>query len=488
MESLDTTVELIPVSEIESILFHQDVYESFINKTGDYYDKELEKYIKPLNEYMELCSDKSIDLSEEVFDRINEINVRYDGGQRFDYLMHLLNTHPIVSIEEIESILYDEETYQKFMKYYENTNIFPLNIMDYLAALNDYYEYIKKSYITLDNDAIARFNNIKLVYALHYKNMITLSGKPSLVSIAPELEREILDAVDLSKSKFCIARSLYIELNKRCTYSVVFTALSPDKKRAKKIFDGKVDKDGKKYEVVCSTWAMIYAHLLKSVGIPARVVGKLHRYVEFDCDGTHMKADATNVMLGEDGLFTDDLTRCQLGLPTVGFECLEENKDISYVLAEADKDIEYYHETKESLTCELAREYKEKYMFNKSITIMDKVEFLKNVAAKSKLNNFELVKYLRVVFDVIFDNEEKQDVFYKFVAFGKNKAGIVISYENNNGEFEFILFGKDTIQKCNASQLNRMIDRKRVIIVGKNKKIHGLERNESDGINRWFKR
>ena len=292
MDNLDKTVEIIPVNILSGILFDDNTYEDFINRRGNF-KEDIEKYIEPLNDFMDIYRVKAIGLSEEIFNRINRI---------IEYMDYLLKTEPMVSIYDIKQILNDEETFENFLNFNQFRNWFPLDLIDYLAALDDYVAYFKKTAISLSKEEISRFNRIKLEYVLEYKRLVTLKGEDVSVNLAPELEEEILLSIDLSKDKFTVARELYIELNKRCTYNVQFMSYDQNLEvnKAKEIYDGKVSYKKKKYRVVCSSWSMIYAHLLNRCGINAKVTRNkgIHTFVEFDCDGTLMRADATSEFLG----------------------------------------------------------------------------------------------------------------------------------------------------------------------------------------------
>lgn len=483
MSSLDKTVEIIPINVLESILFDENTFNDFINQRNGF--DEIDKYINPLNDFMDLYRAKAIGLSEIVFDRINEINSRFGGSRRFEYMDYLISTEPLVAIYDIKQILNDEETFNNFLNFNECRVWFPLDLMDYLRALDDYVEYFKKSTISLTQLEISRFNRIKLEYVLHFKRMITLTGEDVNASHAPELEKEILDSVDLSKDKFTLARELYVELNKRCTYDVAFLSFDQnlENKKAKQIYDGDTKNKKGKYKVVCSTWSMIYAYLLTICGIEAKVVRNkgIHTYVEFNVEGTYMRADATMDLLGEEGLYMNDLLRCQLGLKTAGYTCMENDKDISYVLDKADDEITYKHNSKKNVILNYANLYKQKYILYRRTSIDQKLDFLMDIARTSPLDNLELFKYMSILYDNIFDKEEVRNVGKSYVSIHRKDAGFVVSYMNQDGEFEFVVFGKRYNKKYNAKQLNRLIDKGKIIPLGHNKEIYGLERlDEND--------
>lgn len=490
MDNLDKTVEIIPVNILSGILFDDNTYEDFINRRGNF-KEDIEKYIEPLNDFMDIYRVKAIGLSEEIFNRINRINIKFGGNRRFEYMDYLLKTEPMVSIYDIKQILNDEETFENFLNFNQFRNWFPLDLIDYLAALDDYVAYFKKTAISLSKEEISRFNRIKLEYVLEYKRLVTLKGEDVSVNLAPELEEEILLSIDLSKDKFTVARELYIELNKRCTYNVQFMSYDQNLEvnKAKEIYDGKVSYKKKKYRVVCSSWSMIYAHLLNRCGINAKVTRNkgIHTFVEFDCDGTLMRADATSEFLGEEGLYMSDLTRCQLGLKTVGFVCMEPDKDISYVLDRADEEISYKHHTKTSLIKNYADEYRRKYLSRKT-SVTDKIKFLMRIAKNSPLDNLELFKYINLLYENVFDQSELSNVSKKYVSINRKYAGLVVSYLNDDGVFEFVVFGKRYNKKYNGKQLNRLINKGKIVSLGHNKDIYGLERVDNKDENRRAKR
>ncbi len=490
MGNLDKTVEIIPIDILSNILFDDNTYEDFIAQKGNF-NEDIEKYIEPLNDFMDIYANKAIGLSEEVFNRINRINTKFGGNRRFEYMDYLLNTEPMVSIYDIKQILTDEETFKNFLNFNQCRNWFPLDLIDYLAALDDYVNYFKKTNISLSREETARFNRIKLEYVLEYRRLVTLKGEDVSVNLAPELESDILSSIDLSKNKFTVARELYIELNKRCTYNVQFMSYDQDLevKKAKEIYDGEISYKKRKYKVVCSSWSMIYAHLLNRCGINAKVTRNkgIHTFVEFDCDGTFMRADATSEFLGEEGLYMSDLTRCQLGLKTAGFVCMEPDKDISYVLDKADEEIKYKHKTKTSLIKNYADEYRRKYL-SKKTTVTDKIKFLMSVARNSPLDNLELFKYINLLYENVFEQSELSNVSKKYVSINRKYAGFVVSYQIEDGSFEFVVFGKRYNKKYSAKQLNRLVNNGKIVPLGHDKNIYGLERVDNEDENRRTKR
>lgn len=493
MVDLDKTEELIPLTLLQSILLDSKTYEDFIHRRNNFKGKDLTNYVKLLNDFMDLYSARSFSVDEEIYDRINKINKKFGGNRRFEYMTYLLRTQPLVTIDDIECILTDDSIFDKFMHFYENQDFFSVDLIGYLSVIDEYVGYFKSNGTHLDNKIISRFNRIKLKYALEYKKRVYVAGKEINVSIAPELEEEILASVNLDASKFTLARELYIELNKRCSYDLRFAFLDQNlsNEKAKEIYDGsKLDKSNGKYRAVCNTWAMIYAYLLKTCGIDAKVIkknGGIHAWVEFDCDGTYMKADATTLLRGEEGLYLDDLTRCQLGLDTAGFVCLEENKDISYVLEEADEEIGYKRKTKSALLEVYKNEYRNLYL-NNSISIEDKLNFLVDIATSSNLINLELFKYLNIIFENLFTEEELAIMGRSYVATKNGEAGFVISHKNESGGFEFFVLSKMYSKKYTANQLNRLLDKGMIKVVGKKKEIYGLERTMEDGNDRQFKK
>lgn len=487
----DDTLKIIPLDVLESIIFDDDVYDDFINGRFDV-SNDLKSYIKALNEYMDIVIVKSVGLSEKYFDRINTINSIYGGNRRFDYMDYLVSTQPIVTIYDIKKILNDEDTFNKFSDFNNNRELFTYDLYNYLAALDDYVKYFKDNLISLSSKEISNFNRIKLEYALQYKRMIMIKGEDVKISLAPKLEEELLSTVDLTKDKFSIARELYIELNKRCTYNIEFISYDQnlEVKKAKAIYDGVVTVEDGKYSIVCSTWSMIYAHLLNRVGIEAKINQKkgIHTFVDFIVDGTAMRADATNNFLGEEGLYMDDLVRCQLGLKTVGYTCLDPELDISYVLDKADENINYRHSSKKGIILGYVNEYREKYMSQKWTSITDKIKFLIESASRLPLDNLELFKYISILYENIFTIEEQRNINKRYVAINRKYAGFVVSYLNDDSEYEFAVFGKNYNKKYSAKKLNKLIDKGKIVPLGHNAKIVGLERKESDENDRRTKR
>lgn len=483
---MDRTDKLISISVIESILTDENTYLDFINEVGEFSDIDIEEYLAAINNYMSYIVERTSEVDEDLFLRINNINKKYGVDVKYEYLLYMLNTTRIVNIGIIEAILNDEETFNKFMQFDEYKDYFGSNIIDYLSSIWEYVSYMKERNLTLSKESLDKYNAIVREFSLDFKRASVLSGEYIEDKMDEKFANDILKNVDLNDSKFNIALNVYKELCKRCTYDPLFYALEQDMTNplSVDIYNKSVSKINKRdNKVVCKTWAIMYQTLLNMCGFNARVDGGFHKYVVFDCDGTLIKADGTNTIKGrKDDFFLNDLTRCQLGMPVAGFECLENDKNIQKYLEENN---EINIEPQNNLT-DLSSEYRSKYMKNNDMSFTQAIELLNEKATKSKLKNTELAKYIDTLYRIMlmpFDNIQK-DNHYVVIPKWHNKIGVsyLISYVTGDGDYKYYLFheGKG-FKNITQMELMKMINSKKIILPGKKKEILGIKEENNNG-------
>lgn len=503
MDDLDITLKIIPVNELKKVLFDESAFLDFYRQNNKDYIDNKNSYLKGLNDLMIFLIQNDDSLTEEIFHRINSINNHFNIELFYDYSKYQYKTEKLINFKILESILLNEEVYNKFLDYTNNLDFFGnIPLMDYLVSLNNYYSSINENHLNFPNYVNERFKGIMKRYPLEYKTSHVLSGTFIEATIPKHIENEILSNVNLNNDKFTIAWNLYIELNKRCSFNSTFVALNQSMENpiSKKIYETNVSNvKNHKYIVICRTWAIAYANLLKKCGINASVVGKFHKYVQFDADGTLMEADATSI-IRDDKLGLNDITRCQLNMKTLGFRCVEQNKDISLIMENADNKLNYNTKTQKDYERDLFSQYTDKLIQSRSlisvyaskfmskrkrIETYDKLKFLSNVARKSKLDNFELMHYVTLIYDCMFSEYAKTQISHKFICF-KNMnnsytAGLVFSI-NLGDYFDFVLFDKAKgMRSIDSATLSQCIQNGKIVIASKNKEIQGLMEDKNYG-------
>lgn len=484
----DTTEELIPLSILHDILFDESVFKNFLDRKGVFENIDLDKTLINLNDYMKLIIKTSNDLNKDVYRRINMINATYDNKN--SYNDNLVGTGKLVPIEAIENILNNQLVFDRFMNFDSNKDEFNMgSLLAYLIEIVDYYNYIKEKEIVIDYEVIKRYKAIMKKYSLKLKRYSKLEGSYAKGIINQSMEDDIFSSIDFNRGIFSICYQLYWELNKRCKYSTSYIVLKDiqNDDLAMEIYNEdieKIDKDNN--EVTCNTWANMYAYLLKRVGVNARVVGGYHKYVEFDCDGTLMRADATDIKgEGKDGFYINDITRCQLGLQSHGFICLEDVKDISDILEEEYRAV-VGNNTLEALELKaLENQYKEEYLKEENKTHFDiKIKIIKDKCLECKLKGAEFAKYVDLLMKLSFSSEELINMEVNYVAFRKQHSIYDMSVIFRVDDNYYIFDDRMGLIIKGASEIMSMHDNKDLVLLGKNSRLNLLNRSDDKAYGR----
>lgn len=478
MVDLDRTEELITISTIEAILSDDDTYLDFINHEGMFIDIDDNNYVNAINDYMTYVVDRSSNIDESVFKRVNNINNIFKTGNYYDYLYYSLQTERFITIDIIERILSDEDVYDKFLKFNDNQSFFQHPLIVYLVAIWDYFSYMKKSNLGLEDLYLSRYAKIVQAYSLDFKRAVVLSGEHVQEKLSDDIALDILKNIDMDQSKFDIALDIYIELCKRCEYDPEFYALKQDRnsEQAMGIYNQDIEKlTGETLKVVCRGWAVCYQDLLTRCGFKANVEGRFHKFVVFDCDGTMMKADGTNFFDGrKDNFILNDLMRAKLGFPVSGFMCMEADKNISNYLDLNDEK----HENDDKTMEELVNEYMKKYMVSKERNFNEALDkFLNHI--NTKLHNVELIKYINLLYKIYLKpykdiQMDKNYLIYK----DENKqyrASILISYEIDGEVVFWMVNDKDEFVNVSKNEIEEMLNSGIVEKYSKDKEIFGLD-------------
>lgn len=504
MENLERTLKNIPISEIESIIFDDNTFCDFIKNSGFFSSEDKIDYLNAINQYMEYEIRHTTGLPRSIFDRVNYLNNYYvkELGIRpiFDYEEYLDNTIPIVPVNLVEDILSRDDLYKKFLDFEHNRNIFPEHLTSYLYAITDFVNYYDKKgkNITLDNQIKVRFEEIMKQYSLDYKTHSILNGYIPQGGLDPSIVERVLGDKYRNREgmstfdKFAMCRDIYIELCKIVDYDVTFSAYKQDINNpiVRDIYykdTGSVTLENN--NVICKTWAEMYALLLGMVGIKAKVDGKFHKFVVFDCDGTLMKADATNNMLNVDtGLFMCDLAAIQMGLPTAGFCCDEEYKDVYKQIRMADMKNRYEISTQDSIFEQAKNSYYKVDENQLTDNIEEKIQLLNNICKNSNIKGIQLLKYYSIMFDKLFNRVEKNNIFFDYIAFRNNDydfdAGVLLSRKIDEENYEYYVFFRNGgTQKIYKEAVETLLRENNFVVFGKNKKIPGIEYLQQEEVN-----
>ena len=489
MENLERTLKLVPLNLIESIVKNSDIFFKLIRTPNDsmFDEYEFHTIVKAINDYMNYCIKNSNTLTKDQFDRINYLNSFAKTNIKYDYEKYLDKTDKFVCIEYIEAILNEQEVFDKFINFEENKDYFDGNISQYLAELTDLISYYEKNQIEISSEQRTRFEQIMKTHSLDLKFYHQPEGYKYDGDLNEELMNKVLSNVDLTEDKFTIARAIYIELCKNVRYDVEFEALKQDisNPEANEIYE----RDLKQISVhdnrvICKTWAEIYQKLLERVNINAVINEDFHRYVTFDCDGTLIKADATNSFsINGTNMYMDDIARVQLGIETGGFTCLEQYKDIKIPLQIADEKIEYHKSTIEEKFKTIENSYCTvmPVLQDKESIIKEKITMLKSILDKTSMTGFELNAYGAILKKIIFKD---LDVECRHIC-TKNEdeqfdSAFVFSILID-GDYNYIIYQKNTDMKLlTKEELLNIIESNKVILVGKNNSIPGISEVENE--------
>ncbi|MDE5630037.1 MAG: hypothetical protein K2I70_00405, partial [Bacilli bacterium] len=341
----------------------------------------------------------------------------------------------------------------------------------------------KKSMV-IDYEVIKRYHEIMKKYSLDLKRYHRVNGEKSKGIINSEMEKEIFNSIDMNQDSFNISYQVYRELNKRCKYSSDHVALRAigNKELAMDIYNKDISNiDKNDNDVTCNSWANMYAYLLVKLGFNARVCGKYHKYVEFDCDGTLMRADATEVNTkSRDGFSLKDITRCHLGLQVENFICLEEDKELDDIIDYA------YHDSKDVNAegiAELKRMeqfYKDEYFGTVAKTqTSEKILMIKKKCLESGLHDAELSKYIDLLMRISFSYQELRDMDVNYIAV-KDDTKYSLSVIFNMGESYYIFDDKIGLIVKSKDEVIKDFNDGSLVLVGKNARCKLLDDKEEN--------
>lgn len=493
MGDINSTMQIVPISMLNAILYESDPFTRFISfdKYKTYFNNiELKSYLDALNNYMKILIKEENNLSSYVFDRMNYINTYYHVYIQYDFVEYINKTAPVIPLDSLNKILNDDNEYNKFINYNDNIDYFAgISLNQYLTSLNDLMEQYNKSSIEIPEIALNHYNEIMRIYALDFRKQYDLEGyRVKGIDLNPEFVARIMKSIDPVSDKFTQARGIYLELARTVNFDETFVVYDQDTKipAINDIYHKNLQEINlNNNELVCKTWSEVYVKLLSDIGIDAVVCGSdMHKWVEMNCDGTLIKADATNMNRGlSDGLMLNDFTRAKAGLETVGFTCPD--KDISIAIENSDTKLKSHKKRIDDDYNELLNKYATVAPQTEIYKIKEKLYLLELMMHKNKLTGFDAATYIKALTHVIFDKQEREmmcinycgikvdDFNYKaltIVSMKLDEHYIYYGYSSKNGFHELSVAN---IQEMLASGLIKCVN---------NREIPGVRMEKNNGM------
>ena len=365
------------------------------------------------------------------------------------------------ALENIEKTILHIDTCQKVLEFYRRLSKEDAEeYQSYIEYIEDYYN----TYWKIENHKKDLENNAEL---------------------NKDLNDAIRSSIEEIQDKEKIAFKLYYELNLIFAYNNKYL-MTDEEEVAKSIYNQSPrEVDLEKSEIICTTWAKIYASLLNQNGIDA-IVNKegIHYNVVFKIGSVIYTADAIEVNFSEKNQsYMNDMTRMKLGiLPNalinyyyVQFVDGEPYEDyVSKIYSEMGivldeksfgksefKKFQAIYDSQGSNSKEIF-EIEES---NAPTSIINKLSMIHTLIKNSDLTNIELIQYINNLIDIIFDEEEQKLIsditvtsklsleMHKIFAIGNSEIGYLYCIADNDG-----------IKKVESVRLSQLLDEGTLII------------------------
>lgn len=282
------------------------------------------------------------------------------------------------------------------------------------------------------------------------------------------------------------ARFIYIELGKELSFSTKFNNTTVY--NIFQMLKMKVDVTNlTTKQVNCAMWAQLYSQLLNMVGIENKIVGGLHKYVEFYIDGKRMIADATACAY-------NDLARIKNGDDTIRYGYGDSNdivfltKEIKQEFNQIDDKIGYNNDKRKKLI-ELKQNLNDiknkrfdikKILPNENITeeneLLFKLEYLFYLIGKLNDGYYESKEFVHYLeFKILNENEIDKIDTIELKRTNKDESVDIIQcicVKNDNNYHYYLLAPNLPVQKFEPYQIQSLVIRGYGI--GK-KKIPGID-------------
>lgn len=314
---------------------------------------------------------------------------------------------------------------------------------------------------------------------MNFKNSSELKGALPKGKVNQELEESILNSIDFSKSKLAIALQIYIELCKKLVYDATFLAFSQDiaNPTIKNIYEKGIETISLQQNVVtCNQFSNIYANLLIKCGFEAKVKGDFHKLVVFKCNNHIIEADSSKQLMGINGFYLCDLTRCKLNLPVAGFTYKNNNENIKNDLFNAYQELNPNSPILMLETIELLNQNANKETFDK------RMEILAEKSKKTKLKSVDYIGYLVSITKTIFTPKELNDIDL-YTAYIKGESqyhmGTLIvkdNFENQKSDY-FLFHNTFGYVSISEEKVKELLNREIIRINRKDERIQELLNN-----------
>ena len=177
---LDDTLEMVPIDKLLSIINDEVTYKQFLdyeNNIADFGYIQKESYMQALNQLADMASANHVILSTKMMDRLNNLIPEYtpfmnlnNAGSLFkDGITvdgrKLYDTAALIPINTLEKILTDEVTYQQFLDFDNNQDVFGnYSQVEYVRALIQMRDALAANNTPLSGYAYGRISDVSAPY------------------------------------------------------------------------------------------------------------------------------------------------------------------------------------------------------------------------------------------------------------------------------------------------------------------------------------
>lgn len=402
---------------------------------------------------------------------------------------YLKNSKELIKYKDVIEILSDDELFYKFYNYDQNKESFNKKIEFYL---NDIYNFIEnKENLNISKNYMEKFDLLMQKYSLLIKREHDINGEKPFENINEDIKKIMLENISDSDSKFVIARKIYLNSCLFFNYDMdylFYNSISNGEDVQNKInrlnsikYKKLKEISLKNRNIICTTWAKIYARLLCEVGIKARIVGDYHKYVIFDCDGTLMMADATKSTKNSSiDIFSNDLVRVKLKLATKSYMCLENNKNITKILEQVDFKIGYPNINLDNLKSNFLNLYNTVDIFTPDINLKFKNNLAKLFSIMKSLNfkGIEKIKAIENYVKLLFPLEELANINYIFSikdTIEKKEPYLIFTYKLYD-KILYFLIGENIILNVSKEELQEKLSTEYYLLNASISAIPGFEK------------
>ncbi len=333
----DKTLPIIPIDTIENILNNDKSLKELIPD-----GENIDNYIYAILEYKNSLESLGIKFSKSKIERISLLTSREFKIEDNSKYEKVNNDKELLSIDNINLLIKDENFVNKFLNYDKNKEFFG-NV-----SKDDVIESVRRYQAAVENSDTLIFSEKEqdMFYNLFFDRDLTHYGKKfdSTLELDSKFKEDILEDLPKCNSQTMLAHEIYKSLNKKVKYNQSFCAAPKEKKEeiTNQLLSKPIDTFNISDNlVICKSWSEIYSKLLTDYSID-NVITKQgeHYYVTLLADNEVIKADATNVsknMFDTTGKI-NDIERACFNMPTAGFTILSnKNKNVEFQKSEYEK-------------------------------------------------------------------------------------------------------------------------------------------------------